>query len=36
LVTTRLNRESNLVELYRSLGGGLAVDDPSRPDSLRR
>ncbi|WP_260599287.1 efflux transporter outer membrane subunit [Sphingomonas endolithica] len=28
LVTTRLNRESNLVELYRSLGGGLASDDP--------
>jgi multidrug efflux system outer membrane protein len=27
LVTTRLNRESNLVELYRSLGGGLADDD---------
>ncbi|WP_343527067.1 efflux transporter outer membrane subunit [Sphingomonas sp.] len=24
LVTTRLNRESNMVELYRSLGGGLA------------
>ncbi|MDZ7281135.1 efflux transporter outer membrane subunit [Sphingomonas sanguinis] len=23
LVTTRLNRESNMVELYRSLGGGL-------------
>ncbi|MFN3433426.1 MAG: TolC family protein, partial [Sphingomonas sp.] len=23
LVTTRLNRGSNLVELYRSLGGGL-------------
>jgi multidrug efflux system outer membrane protein len=29
LVTTRLNRENNLVELYRSLGGGL--DDDSRP-----
>jgi multidrug efflux system outer membrane protein len=26
LVTTRLNRESNLVELYRSLGGGLAAE----------
>ena len=29
LVTTRLNRESNLVELYRSLGGGL--DPLDRP-----
>jgi multidrug efflux system outer membrane protein len=29
LVTTRLNRENNLVELYRSLGGGL--DDDGRP-----
>ena len=28
LVTTRLGRGSNLVELYRSLGGGLDVDDP--------
>ncbi|MBB3691913.1 efflux transporter outer membrane subunit [Sphingomonas sp. BK580] len=26
LVTTRLNRESNLVELYRSLGGGISDD----------
>jgi multidrug efflux system outer membrane protein len=29
LVTTRLNRENNLVELYRSFGGGL--DDDGRP-----
>jgi multidrug efflux system outer membrane protein len=29
LVTTRLNRENNLVELYRSLGGGLENDDPT-------
>ncbi|WP_171009502.1 efflux transporter outer membrane subunit [Sphingomonas sp. 2SG] len=34
LVTTRLNRGSNLVEVYRSLGGGLDVDDPQvRPAS---
>ncbi|GGB29591.1 multidrug transporter [Sphingomonas metalli] len=30
LVTTRLTRESNLIELYRSLGGGLA-GDPDAP-----
>jgi multidrug efflux system outer membrane protein len=36
LVTTRLNRESNLVELYRSLGGGLEGDDPAARDPLRR
>jgi multidrug efflux system outer membrane protein len=28
LVTTRLTRDNNLVELYRSLGGGLADDPP--------
>ncbi len=28
LVTTRLTRENNLIELYRSLGGGLADDRP--------
>ena len=27
LVTTRLNRANNLVELYRSLGGGLSAED---------
>jgi multidrug efflux system outer membrane protein len=32
LVTTRLNRSNNLVELYRSLGGGLDdVAPPTRP-----
>lgn len=32
LVTTRLNRESNLVEIYRSLGGGINDDDrPAAP-----
>jgi len=36
LVTTRLNRESNLVELYRSLGGGLEGDDPAGRDPLGR
>lgn len=36
LVTTRLNRESNLVELYRSLGGGLEADDRAGGDRLRR
>jgi multidrug efflux system outer membrane protein len=36
LVTTRLNRESNLVELYRSLGGGLEGDDPAGGDRSRR
>jgi multidrug efflux system outer membrane protein len=42
LVTTRLTRENNLVELYRSLGGGLAGDvlardsaDPALPVSVR-
>ena len=30
LVTTRLARVTNLVTLYRTLGGGLAVDLPSR------
>jgi len=36
LVTTRLNRESNLVELYRSLGGGLSSDDRTGADSPRQ
>jgi multidrug efflux system outer membrane protein len=36
LVTTRLTRESNLVELYRSLGGGLEGDDPAGGDRSRR
>jgi len=37
LVTTRLSRGSNLVELYRSLGGGLDVDDPQvRPVSTAK
>jgi len=36
LVTTRLNRESNLVELYRSLGGGLEADNRVGGDPLRR
>ncbi len=30
LVTARLTRASNLVELYRSLGGGLAEGDPAK------
>ncbi|MGO8609009.1 TolC family protein, partial [Rhizobium johnstonii] len=29
LVTTRLTQESNMVELYRALGGGLA--EPAAP-----
>ncbi len=36
LVTTRLTRGNNLVELYRSLGGGLAEDDLPRKDSPAR
>jgi len=37
LVTTRLSRGSNLVELYRSLGGGLDVDDPQvRPTTAAK
>jgi len=36
LVTTRLNRESNLVELYRSLGGGLTGEDRTGEDAVRR
>ena len=35
LVTTRLTRENNLIELYRSLGGGLA-DDPAAPAETPR
>ncbi len=35
LVTTRLNRENNLVELYRSLGGGLS-DDGRAADVMSR
>ncbi|EZP53484.1 efflux transporter outer membrane subunit [Sphingomonas sp. RIT328] len=35
LVATRLNRGSNIVELYRSLGGGLDVDDPAKPVAAR-
>lgn len=31
LVTTRLSRDTNLVELYRSLGGGLQERDPGSP-----
>ncbi len=31
LVTTRLTQENNLIELYRSLGGGLA-GDPGAPE----
>ena len=31
LVTTKLTRGSNLVELYRALGGGLAVDETPAP-----
>ncbi|SOB87304.1 outer membrane protein, multidrug efflux system [Sphingomonas guangdongensis] len=31
LVTTRLARDTNLVELYRSLGGGLQERDPAVP-----
>jgi multidrug efflux system outer membrane protein len=36
LVTTRLNRESNLVELYRSLGGGLDTDERAPVTDTRR
>ena len=37
LVTTRLSRGSNLVELYRALGGGLDVDDPQvRPTTAAK
>lgn len=36
LVTTRLNRESNLVELYRSLGGGLTSEDRTGKDAVRQ
>jgi len=31
LVTTRLTRENNLIELYRSLGGGLNDGPPATP-----
>jgi multidrug efflux system outer membrane protein len=36
LVTTRLNKQSNLVELYRSLGGGLEGDDPAARQPVPR
>ncbi|RZM12132.1 MAG: efflux transporter outer membrane subunit, partial [Sphingomonas sp.] len=36
LVTTRLNRANNLVELYRSLGGGLAGEPGQEPAPLPR
>jgi multidrug efflux system outer membrane protein len=35
LVTTRLNRGNNLVELYRSLGGGLEDDVLTRSSRLK-
>ncbi|RZL98954.1 MAG: transporter, partial [Sphingomonas sp.] len=36
LVTTRLTRANNLVELYRSLGGGLANEPGQEPAPLPR
>ncbi|MBH0112047.1 efflux transporter outer membrane subunit [Novosphingobium sp. YJ-S2-02] len=36
LVTTRLTRGSNLVELYRALGGGLLVDEPAPAEQAER